>query len=165
MRTVPSLLSMLDDPRALPPRAAPIVMPWDYIRMRRLAAGLSIEEASRPFWHRPEHRADVERNMRQIEAVGFRVKSLWDMSRSFRLNLTVYRQLCDTPPDMHPRLCLACGWDEWSIQLDTEGFDCTWSATDPEICTLCEQTRRRKFQPRPANPQPFNDPLSARRAA
>lgn len=151
MRTVPSLLSMLDDPAPVP--IAPVVMPWDYIQMRRLAAGLTIEQASKPFWHREEHQADVERNMRQIETVGFRVKRLWDMSRSFRLNLTVYRQLCDTPPDMHPHLCLACGWDEWSEQLDVEGFDCTWSATRPGICTLCEQIRRPTFRPRPANTQ------------
>ncbi|AXB75449.1 hypothetical protein [Novosphingobium sp. P6W] len=157
MRTVPSLLSMLDDPNATPAPVSPIVMPWDYIRMRRLAAGLSIEQASRPFWHRPEHRADVERNMRQIEEVGFRVKRLWDMSRSYRLNMTVYRQLCDTLPESHPRLCLACGWDEWSTQIDNEGFDCTWSAADPEICTLCEQTKQARFKPRLANTQPHSD--------
>ncbi|WP_103730670.1 hypothetical protein [Novosphingobium sp. HII-3] len=166
MRTVPSLLSMLDDPDAAPPAPLPApVMPWDYVRMRREAAGLSIEEASKPFWHRPEHRADVERNMAQIEAVGFRVKRLWDMSRAFRLNLTIYRQLCDTPPDQHPRLCRACGWDEWSDQLDNDGFDCAWSALDPEICTLCEQTRRPKFRPRPANTQTHAHTRSAAQRA
>lgn len=154
MRSVPSLLSMIDDPKA----PMPTVMPWDYIRMRREAAGLSIEQAARPFWHRKEHRADVERNMHRIETVGFRVKRLWDMSRSFKLNLTVYRQLCDTPPDMHPRLCLACGWDEWSAQLDAEGFDCMWSDADPQICTLCEQTRRPVFEQRLPNFHPTNTP-------
>ncbi|GEM_PF-710096 len=154
MRSVPSLLSMIDEPNAW----APTVMPWDYIRMRREAAGLSVEQAARPFWHRKEHRADVERNMHRIETVGFRVKRLWDMSRSFRLNLTVYRQLCDTPPDMHPRLCLACGWDEWSAQLDVEGFDCTWSDADPQICTRCEQLRRPLFKQRLPNFHPTNTP-------
>jgi hypothetical protein len=145
---------MIDEPKA----PAPTVMPWDYIRMRREAACLSVEQAARPFWHRKEHRADVERNMHRIETVGFRVKRLWDMSRSFRLNLTVYRQLCDTPPDVHPRLCLACGWDEWSAQLDAEGFDCTWSDTNPQICTRCEQLRRPLFKPRLPNFHPTNTP-------
>lgn len=154
MRSVPSLLSMIDEPKA----PAPTVMPWDYIRMRREAAGLSIEQAAKPFWHRKEHRADVERNFQRIETVGFRVKRLWDMSRSFQLNLTVYRQLCDTPPDMHPRLCLACGWDEWSAQLDVEGFDCTWSDADPQICTRCEQLGRPLFKPRLPNFHPANTP-------
>lgn len=167
MRTVPSLLSMLDEPDTAPPPPLPApVMPWDYIQMRRKAAGLSIEQASKPFWHHKEHRADVESNMARIETVGFRVKRLWDMSRSFRLNLTVYRQLCDTPPEQHPRLCRACGWDEWSSQSDTDGFDCTWSAFDPEICTLCEQVGRQKFRRRPANSQPHNHtPGTAQRAA
>lgn len=161
MRSVPSLLSMIDEPKP----AVPIVMPWDYIRMRREAAGLSIEQAARPFWHHKEHRADVERNFDRIETVGFRVKRLWDMSRSFRLNLTVYRQLCDTPPHMHPRLCLACGWDEWSAQLDAEGFDCTWSDSDPQICTHCEQTRRRIFKPRLPNSHPTNTPYGGHQIA
>ncbi|WP_374414229.1 hypothetical protein [Novosphingobium colocasiae] len=162
MRTVPSLLSMLDDPNAAPAASphAP-VMPWDYIRMRRLAAGLSIEQASRPFWHHDRHRGDVERNMARIETVGFRVKRLWDMSRAYPLSLAVYRQLCDMPSDQHPHICRACGWDEWSSQFDNEGFDCAWSATDPEICTLCEQTNRQKFRPRPANPQPHHHTRSA----
>lgn len=165
MRSVPSLLSMLDDP-APPEPMAPAVLPWDYIQMRRLAAGLTIEQASRPFWHHAEHRADVERNMSQIETVGFRVKRLWDMSRAFRLNLTVYRQLCDSPADLHPRLCLACGWDEWSTQLDHDGFECTWSAGDLEICTLCEQAKRKKFKPRLANQPPYSpDKRALRRAA
>lgn len=166
MRTVPSLLSMLDDPEAAPPPPLPVpVMPWDYIQMRRLAAGKTIEEASEPFWHHKEHRADVERNMARIETVGFRVKRLWDMSRSFRLNGTVYRQLCDTPPEQHPRICRCCGWDEWSTQLDTEGLDCTWSASDTEICTLCEQIGRQKFRPRPANIQPSTHPRSTNQRA
>ena len=166
MRTVPSLLSMMDDPDTAPPPPLPApIMPWDYIRMRRLASGKTIEVASRPFWHHEEHQGDVERNMRQIEAVGFRVKRLWDMSRSFRLNGTIYRQLCDTPPEQHPRLCRACGWDEWSSQLDTEGFDCTWSTHDPEICTLCEHVKRKKFQPRPANTQPSTNLRSAAQRA
>jgi hypothetical protein len=57
MRSVPSLLSMIGDPD--PVGAA--VMPWDYIRMRREAAGLSIAQAARPFWHHGAHQADVER--------------------------------------------------------------------------------------------------------
>lgn len=169
MRTVPSLLSMLDDPDAAPPPPLPApVMPWDYIQMRRLAAGKTIEDAARPYWHRPEHQADVERNFRTLEQPGYRAERHrfgGDKSRSYRVSETVYRQLCDYPPEQHPRICRCCGWDEWSTQLDTEGFDCTWSAHDPEICTLCEQVKRKKFQPRPANTQPSTDPRSAAQRA
>ncbi|WP_152524744.1 hypothetical protein [Novosphingobium lindaniclasticum] len=147
MRSVPSLLSMIDEPKA----PAPTVLPWDYIRMRREAAGLSIEQAARPYWHRPEHREDVERNFRTLEQPGYRAarnRFGGDKSRSYRVSEAIYRQLCDGPPEQHPRLCLACGWDEWSAQLDIEGFDCTWSDADPQICTLCEQLRRPLFKPR-----------------
>ena len=154
MRSVPSLLSMIGDPDPDSDPVGTAVMPWDYIRMRREAAGLSIAQAARPFWHHGAHQADVERNFRRIETVGIRMKRLWSMTRSFPLSLTVYRQLCDTPADRHPRLCRACGWDEWTPQLDVEGFDCTWAQADPRICSLCAQTGRRVFTPRLPNPHP-----------
>lgn len=160
MRSVPSLLSMIGDPDP-DPDPDPVwaaVMPWDYIRMRREAAGLSIAQAARPFWHHGAHQADVERNFRRIETVGIRMKRLWSMTRAFPLSLTVYRQLCDTPADWHPRLCRACGWDEWTPQLDVEGFDCTWAQADPRICSLCAQTGRRVFTPRLPNPHPCQTP-------
>ena len=168
MRSVPSLTSMLDNPHAQPPIIAPAVLPWDYVCMRREAAGLSIADAARPYWHHAEHRADVERNFLTLETVGFRVKQhffVLDMSRSYRLNIAVYRQLCDDRPDQHPRLCLACGWDEWTDQLDWHDNAVTWSAHDPELCTLCEHGRRKKFKPRPAAHHPDTMPHGARQIA
>lgn len=144
MRSVPSLAAMLDDGKPAP-RA--VVMPWEYVAMRRTAAGMTIEQAARPYWHRPEHRADVERNIGALETVGFRMKRdffVADMSRAYTFNLDVYRQLCDTPPHQHPRLCLACGWDQWSTQYDTNGEEATWSQSDPDLCTRCEQLDRKK---------------------
>jgi hypothetical protein len=73
---------MIGDPDPDPVGAA--VMPWDYIRMRREAAGLSIAQAARPFWHHGAHQADVERNFRRIETVGIRMKRLWSMTRVSR---------------------------------------------------------------------------------
>lgn len=168
MRSVPSLLSMLDDPKAQPAILTPAVLPWDYVRMRREAAGLSIADAARPYWHRPEHRADVERNLQTLETVGFRVQRhffVLDMSRSYPLNIAVYRQLCDDRAEQHPRLCLGCGWDEWTDQLDCHDHDVTWSTSAPERCTLCEQERRPVFRPRPANHHPDNTPHGTRRIA
>ncbi|WP_313228542.1 hypothetical protein [Sphingobium yanoikuyae] len=144
MRSVPSLAAMLDDGKPAP---RPVVMPWEYVAMRRTAAGMTIEQAARPYWHRLEHRADVERNISALETVGFRMKRdffVADMSRAYTFNLDVYRQLCDTPPDQHPRLCLACGWDQWSTQYDTNGEEATWSQSDPDLCTRCEQLDRKK---------------------
>lgn len=144
MRSVPSLAAMLDDGKPAP---RPVVMPWEYVAMRRTAAGMTIEQAARPYWHRAEHQADVERNIGALETVGFRMKRdffVADMSRAYSFNVDVYRQLCDTPPDQHPRLCLACGWDQWSTQYDTNGEEATWSQSDPDLCTRCEQLDRKK---------------------
>lgn len=144
MRNAPSLLAMLGETA---PAARPVIMPWEYVRMRREAAGLTIEQAARPYWHRPEHQADVERNVRALETVGFRMQREFfaaDMSRAFSFNVDVYRQLCDTPPDQHPHLCLSCGWDEWTTQYDAHGDDVTWSSHDPDQCTRCEQLNRPK---------------------
>lgn len=153
MNSVPSLLAMLEDPEAI----APVVMPWDYIRMRRMAAGLTIEQAARPYWRREEHRADVERNFRTLESVGFQLRGNFyvaDMSRSYRLNLDVYRKLCLTGPERHPRLCLACAWDEWTPEFDRDGHDVIWSETDPHLCTACELIGRPKLIGRTAEHHP-----------
>ncbi|MFC4255697.1 hypothetical protein GRI97_17565 [Altererythrobacter xixiisoli] len=121
--------------------------PWIYVRLRREAAGLSIEEAARPFWKQEHHRADVERNLARLEQPGVRLRRGFhtaDLARAFPFEIEVYRQLCEAPEESHPRLCLACGWDEWTIQPDTLGQDSTWSTSDPQLCTLCEQLGRAK---------------------
>jgi hypothetical protein len=121
--------------------------------MRREAAGLSIAQAARPFWHHGAHQADVERNFRRIETVGIRMKRLWSMTRAFPLSLTVYRQLCDTPADRHPRLCRACGWDEWTRSSMSRAS--TAHGRRPiRGSALCAQTGRRVFTPRLPNPHP-----------
>jgi hypothetical protein len=144
MRSAPSLLAMLGETETA---ARPVVMPWEYVAMRRRSAGMTIEQAAKPYWHRPEHQADVERNIRELETVGYRMQRHFfgaDMSRAYSFNLDVYRQLCDTPPEQHPRLCLACGWDQWTTQHDIYNDDVRWSEADPDICTRCEQLERKK---------------------
>lgn len=136
MRTVPSLLAMLEQTGERP---RPVITPWEYVRMRREAARLTIAQAARPYWHRAEHREDVERVTRMLEQPGFRMKTGYDCSRAFPFSADVYRQLADLPPHQHPRLCLECGWDELTTQFDTNGDDTTWSREDERICTRCEQ--------------------------
>lgn len=142
MRPVPSLFTMIDQPEA-----KPIIAPWDYARMRRESAGLSIAQAARPYWHRPEHREDVERNTARLEQPGFCLTDNFmgcDMSRAFPFNIDVYVQLSTAPPDLHPRLCMRCAWDQWTSQPDLNGDDVTWSEDNPDICTRCEQIEARR---------------------
>ncbi|MFT3967385.1 MAG: hypothetical protein QM690_16035 [Sphingobium sp.] len=126
--------------------ARPVLQPWEYVRLRREAAGLSIEEAARPYWHRPEHRAEVEAIVRRQEEIGFHPTAGFgahDMARAYPFSLDVYQQLCTLPADQHPRLCLHCGWDRWTGQADLRGDETRWSAHDPDSCTRCEQIAAR----------------------
>lgn len=45
MRSVPSLLSMLGEQEQI----RHVMTPWQYVRLRRTAAGLSIAQAAKPF--------------------------------------------------------------------------------------------------------------------
>ena len=121
------------------------IAPWSYIRMRRRAAGLTIEEAAKPFYKRDEHRADVENNLRTFETPGVRVKAIRDLDlpRAFPFDPAIYEQLADTPAEQHPQLCVRCGWDEWTDQHDREGYATAWSEALPGHCTRCEQDARR----------------------
>lgn len=136
MRDVPSLLSMLGQPD----QARLVIMPWSYIRMRRQAARLTIAQAARPLWVRPEHQFDVEQHFRDLETEGFRVQRLYRTEGlTYFFSHDVYHQLTNLPPHQHPRLCGRCGWDQHSTQYDHDGADVRWSDEDPGICTRCEQ--------------------------
>jgi hypothetical protein len=143
MRNAPSLLSMLDRPG----ETSRVIMPWEYVRLRRKAAGLTIEQAARPYWCHPEHRADAERNIRRLEEPDYRLSGHFrfaDMSRSFPFSVDVYRQLCLLPPHQHPALCHKCGWDEHTGQYDMNGDYVTWSRQRDGICSRCEQIAPRR---------------------
>lgn len=142
MRSAPSLLAMLHDTE---PAARPVVMPWQYVRMRRQAAGLTIAQVANDFWVRPEHREEVESRFVDLERENFRFQFLYRTEGlRYTFSRDIYRQLADLPPHQHPRLCLACGWDQWTREYDTRGQEITWSEADPDLCTRCEQLNRKK---------------------
>ena len=121
--------------------APPPIAPWEYIRMRRKAAGLTIEQAAKRFYARDEHRAGVIANLTMFETPGVKVKRISDvdLKRAFPFDPEVYRQLVELPPDRHPTLCRVCGWDQWMPETDLNGEDVAWSAGQAGICTRCEQ--------------------------
>lgn len=122
------------------------IRPWDYIRLRREAAGLSIAQAARPFYQRDDHRAGCEANLRVFESPQVTVKRIrdLDLQRAFPFDPDVYERLRDLPPEQHPRICRGCGWDVWTPQSDRNGDDCAWSEALPGYCTRCEQDAHRK---------------------
>lgn len=124
----------------LPPAssAATVVYPWEYVAMRRRAAGLSQEALAKAmsFFNEPH---TYLTHIRSLETVGLRFRDVVNLSRAMPFSIDVYRQLADLPPHQHPRLCAHCGWDERTDQPDYNGDLTTWSRALPTICTCCEQ--------------------------
>lgn len=114
--------------------SVPVIQPWDYVAMRRKAAGLSIEQVAQALGGRA-----YERHLRLLETARARVRIVADLSVALPFNADVYRQLADLPPHQHPRLCQHCGWDEHSEVPDRLDGLTSWSREDDAICTRCEQ--------------------------
>lgn len=114
--------------------AAPIVQPWEYVAMRRRAAGLSIQQVAQALGGRA-----YERHLRLLETPGMRMRILADLNIALPFSDDVYRQLADLPPHQHPRLCLGCGWYERSDVPDGHDGLTTWSRVNDAICIRCEQ--------------------------
>jgi hypothetical protein len=114
--------------------ASPVIQPWDYVAMRRRAAGLSIEQVAQALGGRA-----YERHLRLLETPGMRVRIVADLNVAMPFSNDVYRQLADLPVHQHPRLCQRCGWDERTDVADRVDGLTTWSREDEAICTHCEQ--------------------------
>jgi hypothetical protein len=112
----------------------PVIQPWDYVTMRRRAAGLSIEQVAQALGGRA-----YERHLRMLETTGMRVRILADLDKVLPFSEDVYRQLADLPVHQHPRLCHGCGWDAGSTLPDFRDGYITWSRVNDAICTRCEQ--------------------------
>lgn len=115
----------------------PIIQPWDYVAMRRHAAGLSIEQVAAALGGRA-----YERHLRLIETPGVRMKIIADLSVAMPFSNDVYRQLADLPPHQHPALCLRCGWDAHTDIPDRLDGLSTWSREGASLCTRSEQHDR-----------------------
>lgn len=114
--------------------ATPVIQPWDYVAMRRNAAGLTIDQLAAALGGKL-----FARHLRAIETPGLRLQQIARLNQVIPFSATVYRQLADLPPHQHPRLCQRCGWDAHTDQPDGHGGLITWSRTDDAICTRCEQ--------------------------
>ncbi|WP_312312343.1 hypothetical protein [Sphingobium yanoikuyae] len=118
--------------------AAPVTQPWDYVAMRRHAAGLTIEQLATALGGKV-----YERHLRAIETPGLRFHQIARLDQVMPFSADVYRQLADQPPHQHPRLCQRCGWDAHTDQSDSSGELTAWSRTDGAVCTRCEQAAGR----------------------
>jgi len=140
MRDAAETLARLPEaPAALP------VAPWDYIRIRREAEGLSVTQAASRIIRAGEGLPEATANLRTFEFPNVRVKNIerFDLGRAFPFSAEVYRQLAFLPAEQHPRICRSCGWDHWTPQRDLDGNDRRFAAETADQCTLCELVEAR----------------------
>ncbi len=118
--------------------------PGSYLRLRREAAGLSIDDvaaalATEPRWNELDRKAWLELIEADAAPVGDDVqKSLFGV---FRFDAAILSHLVV----MHaggalsvPHLCRVCACSWLDPCDEAYAGSCSWSATDPDLCTACE---------------------------
>lgn len=126
---------MRHDTLSLSTAGSPVIYPWQYVGMRRRAAGLTIDQLAARLGGRVH-----VRHLRALERPGLRFVDIADLGSVISFSAAVYRQLADLPAHQHPRLCSDCGWDAHTDQPDRHDGLTTWSEHAPDRCTRCEQT-------------------------
>lgn len=131
--------------------AAGALSPADYIRLRREAAGLSRYDVALRLpsigvrTDAGDHRArpiardldDALGLVRQLETPGIRARHrmmVEALGSIFPLDVDVYFQLADAPPQRHPSVCRSCGCSDQDPCSGGDGV-CTWAT--PGMCTRC----------------------------
>ena len=120
--------------------AAPAAMtPWRYLKLRRLAAGLTIEQLAERITPRGRDQRKTIALVTLLECDGGRSRNdltLLAIANAFQFDPLVYRQLIDEPADRHPRICGTCGCSHWD-PCESEAGCCSWAAIDQ--CSHCAE--------------------------
>lgn len=122
---------------------SPRITPSDYLRLRRVAARLSIAEAAdRLIDSRADHRRAVA-FLRRLETPGRTAlyrSTIAHLLQAFPFDPDVYWQLAEGPLQRHPRICRGCGCSAHDRCADGEGGECHWIEQDR--CSACSQGDR-----------------------
>ena len=122
---------------------APRITPSDYLRLRRVAARLSIAEAAdRLIDSRADHRRAVA-FLRRLETPGRTAlyrSTIAHLLQAFPFDPDVYWQLAEGLLQRHPRICRGCGCSAHDRCADGEGGECHWIEQDR--CSACSQGDR-----------------------
>lgn len=103
---------------SIPPRragqslAARIMTPANYLRLRRKASGLTLEQVAERLMPRAGFRPMVVAFLRVLETNGCTAKHRDHIERLtsvYPLDPDVYFQLVNDPADRPPRICSGCG--------------------------------------------------------
>ncbi len=131
-------------PRHLPGKsiAARVMTPANYLRLRRKAAGLTLEQVAERLMSRAGFRPMVIAFLRILETDGCTAKHRDHIERLtsvFPLDPDVYFQLVNDSPDNLPRICSGCGCS--AFDFCRHGDDvCGFVASD--ACNRCTSAAR-----------------------
>lgn len=128
--------------------------PGTYLRKRREAAGLSIEDVARrlaamPFPIGTPHPAEVAHLatfLREVEAdnnnltygAALTLRNAYPFDVEAHWHLLVQRYDPDSADLPQPKLCRQCACS-FHDACEVEGRPCAWSEADPALCTACER--------------------------
>lgn len=118
------------------------VTPDAYLRLRRIAAGISRDEVARRIAHGPRDVSIAAQLVRSLETPGVRarLRATLDRLRTvYPFDQDVYHQLYNAPASAHPRICRGCGVSAWDMET-APGVDAGgWH--DDATCLACAARR------------------------
>lgn len=118
------------------------LQPSVYLRFRRSAAGLTLEQLVSRLTSDERRAEQARRIITQLETRGVSAREdavIARIGRVVPLDVTVYRQLADDPVERHPSVCRSCGCSEFDrCSCSTSGRACSWAS--PHLCTRCERS-------------------------
>ncbi len=120
--------------------SGPVMQPWDYLRLRREAAGLSIDDVATRLSPRIATRSEAAALVRLLEVRNVRVKqtrTLALLANIYPFDPGVYRQLAWSPPSEHPPVCRGCSCSYWDRIRGDEISHVEWAA--PQTCSGCRE--------------------------
>lgn len=133
------------------------ILPGEYMKLRREAAGLSIEEVAAQLAHTNADRIDVRNEITLLEddQPGLFIPLVMRMRAAFRFDPDIYLALLGFAQDAgstapRPRICTGCGCSWSDPCADDADSPCRWSARRVDSCTHCETKAATKAKARAA---------------
>lgn len=130
------MFSNLNRSTGLTPFDGPL-SPAAYLKLRRLAAGLTVEGLAELIAPRHTDRSEARALVRCLETEGVRARNRETidlLADHFRIDPDVYHQLATEPPSRHPLICRGCGCSEYDPCSGPKGV-CGWASL--RACTRC----------------------------
>lgn len=114
------------------------LLPAEYIKLRRTAAGLSVAAAAEQIARKGADQSEVRALIRMLETPGNVARhrvTLELLTKAFPLDPYVYSQLATQPADRRPWICRTCGCSAHDPCLSDAFGTCTWRGRG--ACSHC----------------------------